>query len=63
MFRELGDLEPRRWAIGSQLLAAVQLVRSWRRAGFELLEEKGETETIDEDIARRYNVGEWGTPS
>lgn len=37
MFSELSDLlEPRRRAIGLELLAATQLVRSWIRAGFEL---------------------------
>jgi hypothetical protein len=35
LFSELGDLlEPKRRAIGSELLAALQLVRSWIRAGF-----------------------------
>jgi hypothetical protein len=59
MFSELGDLlEPKRRAIGSQLLAAIQLVRSWVRAGFKLPNEKAESELTDEDIARSYNVGE-----
>jgi hypothetical protein len=35
LFSELGDLlEPRRRAIGSELLAALQLVRAWSKAGF-----------------------------
>jgi hypothetical protein len=35
LFSELGDLlEPKRRAIGSELLAALQLVRSWIRARF-----------------------------
>ena len=35
MFSELGDLlEPRRWAIQPQLLAAIQCVRRWRKDGF-----------------------------
>jgi hypothetical protein len=35
MFSELGDLlEPCQWAIQSQLLAAIQCVRRWRKAGF-----------------------------
>lgn len=34
MFSELGDLlEPRRRCISPQLLAAIQCVRRWRRAG------------------------------
>ncbi|KAI1519526.1 Dimer-Tnp-hAT domain containing protein [Pyrenophora tritici-repentis] len=36
LFSELGDLlEPRRRKIGSQLLAAIQCIRSWRDAGFK----------------------------
>lgn len=36
LFSELGDLlEPKRRAIGSELLAALQLVRAWIRAGFK----------------------------
>jgi hypothetical protein len=35
MFSELGDLlEPRRRKLGPQLLAAMQCVRRWQRAGF-----------------------------
>jgi hypothetical protein len=64
MFSELGDLlEPKQRAIGSQLLAAIQLVRSWVRAGFKLPDKKAESELTNEDIARTYNVGEWDTPS
>jgi hypothetical protein len=64
MFSELGDLlEPKRRAIGSQLFAAIQLVRFWVRAGFKLPNKKAESELPNEDIARRYNVGEWDTPS
>jgi hypothetical protein len=59
MFSELGDLlEPKRRAIGSQLLAAIQLVRSWVRAGFKLLDEKAESGLTDEGITRSYNLGE-----
>jgi hypothetical protein len=36
MFSELGDLhEPRRRQILPQLLAAIQCVRRWYRAGFD----------------------------
>jgi hypothetical protein len=60
MFSELSDLlEPKRRAIGSQLLAAIQLVRSWVKASFKLPNEKAESELTDEDIARQYNVDEW----
>jgi hypothetical protein len=36
LFSELSDLlKPKRRAIGSELLAALQLVRSWVKAGFK----------------------------
>jgi hypothetical protein len=58
MFSELSDLlKLKRQAIGSQLLTAIQLVRSWVRAGFKLPNEKAESELTDKDIARSYNVG------
>jgi hypothetical protein len=42
LFSELGDLlEPKRRAIGSELLAALQLVRSWIRAGFNTSSSSG----------------------
>jgi hypothetical protein len=41
-----------------QLLAAIQLVRSWVKAGFKLPDEKAESELTVEKIARTYNVGE-----
>jgi hypothetical protein len=59
MFSELAALlKPKQRAIGSQLLAAIQPVRPWVRAGFKLPNEKAESELTNEDIARRYNVGE-----
>jgi hypothetical protein len=54
----LNLLKPKRRAIGSQLLADTQMVRSWVRAGFNLPDENAESELIKEDIAGRYNVGE-----
>ncbi|KAG9384238.1 Dimer-Tnp-hAT domain containing protein [Pyrenophora tritici-repentis] len=58
MFSELGDLlEPKRRAIGSQLLAAIQLVRGWVGAGFELpTGETPEAAVTDDDIAREYGI-------
>ncbi|KAI0568087.1 hypothetical protein Alg130_12334, partial [Pyrenophora tritici-repentis] len=48
---ELGDLlEPRRRALGSELLAALQLVRSWRRAGFDGLYNNGDDEDKWSDV-------------
>jgi hypothetical protein len=62
MFSELGDLlELKQRAVGLQLLAAIQLVRSWVRAGFKLPDEKAESELTNEDIVRTYNVGKWDT--
>jgi hypothetical protein len=59
MFSELGNLlKLKRQAIGSQLLAAIQLMRLYVRAGFKLPDEKAKSELTDEDIARSYNVGE-----
>jgi hypothetical protein len=45
--------------MGSQLLAAIQLVRSWVKASFKLPDEKDESGLTDKDIARQYNVDEW----
>jgi hypothetical protein len=65
LFSELGDLlEPKRCAIGSELLAALQLLRSWTRAGFETLDNKSaegnnKDNVLDEHIVRDYNIHEW----
>jgi hypothetical protein len=69
LFSELGDLlEPKRRAIGSELLAALQLIRSWKRAGFKLQYNNDDSATsegnnqdnlLDEDIAEVYNIQEW----
>ena len=63
LFSELGDLlEPRRRAIGSELLAALQLVRAWSKAGFDTqyksAEGEDEDDLSDEDIVRDYNIEE-----
>jgi hypothetical protein len=72
LFSKLGDLlEPKRRAIGSELLAALQLVRSWIRAGFNPnsstssggdTEVDDESELSDEEIVRNYNIHNWITP-
>ncbi|KAI1573712.1 Dimer-Tnp-hAT domain containing protein, partial [Pyrenophora tritici-repentis] len=69
LFSELGDLlEPRRRALGSELLAALQLVRSWRRAGFDGLYNNGDDEdkwsdVKDEEIVQQYDIEGWtGSP-
>jgi hypothetical protein len=59
MFSELSNLlKLKRRAMGSQSLAAIQLVRLWVKAGFKLPNEKAESELTDEDITRQYNVDE-----
>jgi hypothetical protein len=59
LFSELGDLlEPKRRAIGSELLAALQLIRSWTRAGFKTYHNDGD-DVLDEDIIQDYNIDEW----
>jgi hypothetical protein len=65
MFNELGDLlEPRRRAIRAELLAAIQLVRSWVRAGFKLLmfrtPKAGNT---DAEIVQEYGICGWSAPA
>jgi hypothetical protein len=59
LFSELGDLlEPKRRAIGSESLAALQLIRSWTRAGFKTYYNDGD-DVLDEDIIQDYNIDEW----
>jgi hypothetical protein len=62
MFSELGDLlEPRRRAISPQLLAAIQCVRRWRKAGFG---DSFETpRTTDDEIDLTYQLCDWDTDS
>jgi hypothetical protein len=60
MFSALGDLlEPKRRAIGPELLAAIQLVRWWWRAGFKLPPKGSDTEVTDEQLVREYQLCEW----
>jgi hypothetical protein len=62
LFNELGDLlEPRRRKIGAQLLAALQLVRSWARRCFTIPEEAAAAYT-DEEMASKYRMDDWDEP-
>lgn len=59
LFSELGDLlEPKRRALGSELLAALQLVRSWVRAGFKPTI-YSEAKLSDKELLDDYNILEW----
>jgi hypothetical protein len=59
MFSELGDLlEPRRRAISPQLLAAIQCVRRWQKAGFGPKSGSYMTAT-DADLDKLYTLCEW----
>lgn len=60
MFSELGDLlEPRRRKIGSQLLAAIQCIRSWRDAGFKPPSSSVVSDVTDDEVAAIYNICRW----
>jgi hypothetical protein len=62
MFSELGDLlEPKRQAIGSELLAGIQSVRSWSKAGFQLPPDGLDHDVTDEQLIQEYRVCEWET--
>jgi hypothetical protein len=62
MFSELGELlEPKRQAIGSELLAAIQLVRLWSKAGFNLPPDGLDHDVTDEQLIEEYHVCEWET--
>jgi hypothetical protein len=65
MFSELGDLlEPKRRAIGLELLAAIQLVRSWVGAGFKLpTGETPEAVVTDAEIIQEYGICGWSAPA
>ena len=62
LFSELGDLlEPKRRAISSKLLAALQLIRSWTRAGYTYNAKRGDDNSgdgaiSDDELARKYNI-------
>lgn len=62
LFSELGDLlEPRRRKNGAQLLAALQLIRSWARRGFTIPNEAAAAYT-DEEMTMKYGVDDWDEP-
>jgi hypothetical protein len=63
LFSELGDLlEHRRRKIGAQLLAALQLIRSWAKRGFTIPEEAAAAYT-DEEMASKYRMDDWDEPA
>jgi hypothetical protein len=63
MFSELGDLlAPRRRNIGSQLLAALQCIRSWMRGG-KRLPARATTALSDDDLERLYDLASWDKPN
>jgi hypothetical protein len=61
LFNELSDLlEPRRRKIGAQLLAALQLLRSWARRGFTIPKEAAAAYT--DEMMMKYGVDDWDEP-
>jgi hypothetical protein len=63
MFSEIGDLlEPKRRGIGAELLAAIQLVRSWIRSGFEIPSDTPEA-AADAEIEKEYGICRWSAPA
>ncbi|KAF1940333.1 hypothetical protein EJ02DRAFT_322139, partial [Clathrospora elynae] len=69
---ELGDLlEPKRRAIGSELLAALQLIRAWTRAGYTTIKviethsgdgnsSASSSESFTDDLlAQEYDIYNW----
>jgi hypothetical protein len=60
MFSELGDLlEPRRRQISRQLLAAIQCVRRWYRAGFDQCSSIATATLTDAEIDAIYGWCDW----
>jgi hypothetical protein len=59
MFSKLGNLlEPQRRAISPQLLAAIQCVRRWLKAGFGK-GHKPRGRTTDDELDLIYQLGNW----
>jgi hypothetical protein len=57
MFSELSNLlEPRRRAIQPQLLAAIQCVRRWRKAGLGDDDVAAEAALTDADLDALYDI-------
>jgi hypothetical protein len=64
MFNELGDLlEHRRRVISPQLLAAIQCVRRWLKAGFKRADDCAAAAVDNDEIDRLYRVPEWDSNS
>jgi hypothetical protein len=60
MFSELGDLpEPRRRNIPPQLLAAIQCVRRWRRAGFSDDKAAEKSTITDREMELLHGISTW----
>jgi hypothetical protein len=64
LFSELGDLlEPKRRKIGAQLLATLQCIRAWTRAGFERptpgIVEKLEATRSETLLEGEYDLCNW----
>jgi hypothetical protein len=60
MFSELRDLlEPRRRAIQPQLLAAIQCVRRWRKAGLGNNNMSSMDSITDSEIEALYGLSTW----
>jgi hypothetical protein len=62
MFSELGDLlEPCRHNITLQLLAAIQCVRGWKKAGFSNDQAADKSTITDREIELLYGISTWDT--
>jgi hypothetical protein len=60
VFSELGDLlEPRRRNIKPQLLAAIQCVRRWQKAGLNSGEVVAKEATTDDQVELLYRLASW----
>jgi hypothetical protein len=61
LFSELGDLlKPHRRAIKPQLLAAIQCVRRWQRAGLGDVEIAAKSTMTDDEMELLYDLSSWG---
>jgi hypothetical protein len=59
LFSKLGNLlEPKLRALGSELLTALQLVRSWVRAGYKPTI-YSKAKLSDKELLDEYNILEW----
>jgi hypothetical protein len=61
LFSKLSNLlKPRRRAIKPQLLAAIQCVRRWQRAGLGDVEVAAKLTLTDDKIELLYDLSSWG---